>query len=406
MDLRLFTISDAPTIFSWIKDKTAFRKWSADRYPVFPPEPEDMAAQYAADNIFPFTAVDSEGNIVGHIMLRYPEPSKAVIRFGFVILDDRLRGKGYGKQMLQLAILKAKQDFGAQKITLGVFDNNPSALHCYESVGFVVTGTDTYVIDGEEWSGKEMELVLNMNKEQRFCQSCGMPLTEDVLGTNADGSKNEDYCMYCYKDGKFLQDCTMEEMIEHCAQFVGAVNEGLEKPITKEEYIGMMKTYFPQLKRWRKTLDVSSDEVMTVNPALAGVKELIAQMADKQPIAYISSVDQDGFPWTKAMLKPRKREGIKTFYFTTNTFSIRVAQYKANPKASIYFCDAKGFKGMMLRGTMEVLTDAASKEMIWRDGDTEYYPGGVTDPNYCVLKFTATDGRFYSDFYPRSFVIE
>jgi general stress protein 26 len=269
-----------------------------------------------------------------------------------------------------------------------------------------------------------------MNKEQRFCQSCGMPLTEDVLGTNADGSKNEDYCMYCYKDGKFLQDCTMEEMIEHCAQFVGAVNEGLEKPITKEEYIGMMKTYFPQLKRWRKTLNVSNDEAMNakaaikreeselvsipeceqarpkVNPALAGVKELIAQMADKLPIAYISSVDQDGFPWTKAMLKPRKREGIKTFYFTTNTFSIRVAQYKANPKASIYFCDAKGFKGMMLRGTMEVLTDAASKEMIWHNGDTEYYPGGVTDPNYCVLKFTAIDGRFYSDFYPRSFVIE
>jgi general stress protein 26 len=242
--------------------------------------------------------------------------------------------------------------------------------------------------------------------KQKFCQSCGMPLTEDVLGTNADGTKNEDYCMYCYKDGRFLQDCTMEEMIEHCAQFVGAVNEGLEKPITKEEYIGMMKTYFPQLKRWRQTLDVNNDEAMNTNPALAGVKELIAQMTDKQPIAYISSVDQEGFPWTKAMLKPRKREGIKTFYFTTNTFSIRVAHYKANPKASIYFCDTKGFKGMMLRGTMEVLTDAASKEMIWRDGDEQYYPGGVTDPNYCVLKFTATDGRFYSDFYPRSFVIE
>jgi general stress protein 26 len=60
----------------------------------------------------------------------------------------------------------------------------------------------------------------------------------------------------------------------------------------------------------------------------------------------------------------------------------------------------------VLRGTMEVLTDAASKQMIWREGDTEYYPGGVTDPNYCVLKFTATDGRFYSDYFPRSFVIE
>ena len=122
-----------------------------------------MAAQYAADNIFPFTAVDSEGNIVGHIMLRYPEPSKAVIRFGFVILDDRLRGKGYGKQMLRLAIDHAKHKLGVQKITLGVFDNNPSAIHCYESVGFVVTGTDTYAIDGEEWTGKEMELVIKNN---------------------------------------------------------------------------------------------------------------------------------------------------------------------------------------------------------------------------------------------------
>ena len=57
------------------------------------------------------------------------------------------------------------------------------------------------------------ETNIKMNKEMKFCQSCGMPLTEDVLGTNTDGSKNEDYCMYCYKDGKFLQDCTMEEMI-------------------------------------------------------------------------------------------------------------------------------------------------------------------------------------------------
>ena len=233
-----------------------------------------------------------------------------------------------------------------------------------------------------------------------------MPLTDDVLGTNADGTKNEDYCMYCYKDGQFLQDCTMEEMIEHCAQFVNAVNEGLEKPITKEEYIGMMKSYFPQLKRWRQTLDVNNGEAMNANPALGGVKELIGKMADTLPVSFISSVDEEGYPCTKAMLSPRVREGIKVFYFTTNTFSLRVAHYKANPKASIYFCDAEGFKGMMLRGTMEVLTDAASKEMIWRDGDTEYYPGGVTDPNYCVLKFTATDGRFYSDYYPRSFVIE
>ena len=232
-----------------------------------------------------------------------------------------------------------------------------------------------------------------------------MPLTDEILGTNADGTKNEDYCIYCYKDGKFLQDFTMDEMIAFCAQFVDEVNKNLPQPMTKEEYIGQMKMYFPHLKRWHKELMIGGNE-MPENPALKGVKDLIAKMADTLPIAYISSVDDEGFPCTKAMLAPRKREGIKTFYFTTNTFSLRVAHYKANPKACIYFCDEKGFMGMMLRGTMEVLTDAVSKEMIWRKGDTQYYPAGVTDPNYCVLKFTAIDGRFYSDFYPRSFLID
>lgn len=240
---------------------------------------------------------------------------------------------------------------------------------------------------------------------QKICQSCGMPMIdESVFGTNADGSKNTDYCIYCYKDGAFLQNCTMDEMIEHCAQFVDEVNKSMPHPITREEYIGKMKMYFPHLKRWHDELTITDTAVE--NPALSGVKDLIAKMADNLPITFISSVDENGFPCTKAMLSPRVREGIKVFYFTTNTFSLRVAHYKANSKASIYFCDTEGFQGMMLRGTMQVLTDAKTKEMIWRDGDEQYYPGGVTDPNYCVLKFTAIDGRFYSDFYPRSFIIE
>ena len=238
-----------------------------------------------------------------------------------------------------------------------------------------------------------------------ICQSCGMPMNEaNVFGTNADGSKNSDYCIYCYQNGRFLQDWTMDEMIEHCAKFTNEVNKGMPHQISKEEYIGQMKMFFPHLKRWRKNITITDSA--PENPALMGIKDIIAKMADTLPVTFISSVDEDGFPCTKAMLAPRVREGIKVFYFTTNTFSLRVAHYKANPKASIYFCDAQRFQGMMLRGTMEVLTDAKTKEMIWRDGDTEYYPGGVTDPNYCVLKFTATSGRFYSDYYPRSFIIE
>nr|WP_320024223.1 pyridoxamine 5'-phosphate oxidase family protein [uncultured Acetobacterium sp.] len=128
-------------------------------------------------------------------------------------------------------------------------------------------------------------------------------------------------------------------------------------------------------------------------------------LIDQQSAAFISSVDDEGFPNTKAMLPPRKREGIRTFYFTTNTSSMRVAQYRGNPKACIYFCDKDLFRGIMLKGTMAILEDVKSKEMIWRDGDTMYYPGGVTDPDYCVLKFTAETGRFYSDFNSEEFNI-
>ena len=127
---------------------------------------------------------------------------------------------------------------------------------------------------------------------------------------------------------------------------------------------------------------------------MKNVEQTIANLIDKANVSLIGSVDTEGFPNMKAMLPPRKRAGIKELYFTTNTSSMRVKQFYQNPKASVYFCDQRYFKGVMLRGTMEVLEDAASKEMIWREGDTMYYPLGVTDPDYCVLKFTAQNGRF------------
>lgn len=135
------------------------------------------------------------------------------------------------------------------------------------------------------------------------------------------------------------------------------------------------------------------------------VETTIGNLIDKQGVAFIGSVDGDGFPNMKAMLPPRKREGIKTFYFTTNTSSMRVSQYRSNPKACVYFCDRRFFRGVMLTGTAEVLEDSGSKEMIWREGDTMYYPEGVTDPDYCVLRFTVDKGRFYSNFKSESFEV-
>jgi len=135
-------------------------------------------------------------------------------------------------------------------------------------------------------------------------------------------------------------------------------------------------------------------------------EKTIGNMIDKITVSIISSIDDAGFPNTKAMLPPRKREGIKYFYFTTNTSSMRVGQYKENEKACIYFFDKRFYRGVMLKGTMEVLEDKKSKEMIWHDGDEMYYSKGVTDPDYCILKFTAQTGRYYSKFKSEDFVIE
>jgi hypothetical protein len=78
-----------------------------------------------------------------------------------------------------------------------------------------------------------------------FCQSCGMPLeAEESYGTNADGSKNKDFCVYCYKDGAYTNpNCTMEEMMDICAPHM---------PMPEAEARKQMLAFFPTLKRWQQ----------------------------------------------------------------------------------------------------------------------------------------------------------
>lgn len=134
-------------------------------------------------------------------------------------------------------------------------------------------------------------------------------------------------------------------------------------------------------------------------------EKTIGNLIDKASLTQICYMDDDGCPITKAMLKPREREGIKVFWFSTNTSSNKVRAFKNNPKASIYFVDKRFFRGVSLAGTVEVLETAEAKERIWREGDTMYYREGVTDLDYCVLRFTATKGRFYSNFKSEDFDI-
>ena len=124
-------------------------------------------------------------------------------------------------------------------------------------------------------------------------------------------------------------------------------------------------------------------------------EKTIGGMIDKAGTCFISYVDEDGFPVTKAMLPPRERNGIKELWFSTNTSSNKVKSFRRNNKAGVYFMDRRFFRGVSLSGTVEVLETAEAKMRIWREGDTLYYKEGVNDPDYCVLRFTAARGHLY-----------
>lgn len=134
-------------------------------------------------------------------------------------------------------------------------------------------------------------------------------------------------------------------------------------------------------------------------------EQTIGHLIDKTTVATLCYTDAEGFPVCRTMLPPREREGIRLFWFTTNTSSQKVACLRRDPRASIYFVDRRFFRGISLVGTAEILETAEAKERIWRDGDDRYYKEGVTDPDYCVVRFAAVRGRYYSNFHSEDFFI-
>lgn len=85
--------------------------------------------------------------------------------------------------------------------------------------------------------------------EEKYCQSCGMPMgsTDALYGTEKDGGKSADYCRYCYENGAFTSDVSMEEMIEICVQPTVDNVPGMTPEAARE----MMRQFFPALARWR-----------------------------------------------------------------------------------------------------------------------------------------------------------
>ncbi|MFL7794725.1 MAG: pyridoxamine 5'-phosphate oxidase family protein [Anaerolineae bacterium] len=123
------------------------------------------------------------------------------------------------------------------------------------------------------------------------------------------------------------------------------------------------------------------------------LKEALA-LTNHSAIAMLGTNGNDGYPNIKAMIKI-ENEGLKTVWFSTNTSSKRVAQLTSDSRACAYFVDFEQWKGLMLVGRIEVLQDSASRERLWRPGAEKYYPLGITDPDYSVLRFTSEWGNYY-----------
>ena len=108
MRLRPYKSCDAKKIVSWIRDEEVFYKWGGDHFGAYPISAEIVDSKYLKDNgdckeednFYPWIAFTDEDGVIGHFIMRYIHGDNKVLRFGWVIVDDSIRGKGYGTSML------------------------------------------------------------------------------------------------------------------------------------------------------------------------------------------------------------------------------------------------------------------------------------------------------------------
>ncbi len=138
------------------------------------------------------------------------------------------------------------------------------------------------------------------------------------------------------------------------------------------------------------------------------VKRSGLKLMEESKAAYLTTIDSDGFPITRAMFNLRNKEQFPEFsklfqnqqnkftiFISTNTSSSKVAHLSKNPKMCVYFCDSEDFKGFMLGGLVEIVDDIELKRKIWLDWWTRYYPEGVEDPDYTLLRLEPKNARYY-----------
>lgn len=114
---------------------------------------------------------------------------------------------------------------------------------------------------------------------------------------------------------------------------------------------------------------------------------------------YLTTIDEEGFPQTRAMFNLRNEVKFPelvslfneidtefTIIFSTNTSSSKVTDIRRNPLASVYYCIPDDWQGVMFGGSIEIVEDENIKRKLWQDGWERYYPQGYNDPDHTVLR--------------------
>lgn len=160
MKLQNYRPEDAALIVRWASSEQELRQWTADRFAEEPwplsGEAFDAGYRGRSADCLPLTALEG-GRPVGHVFVRRISGEPDTCRLGFIIVDPGCRGQGAGRKLVKLACCKAVEVFGAKRITLGVFENNPRAEQCYRTMGFTRCGEKAMEINGERWRCFEME---------------------------------------------------------------------------------------------------------------------------------------------------------------------------------------------------------------------------------------------------------
>ena len=164
--LRPFKLCDIEYLLKWTGNKCTFAQWCANKF-TYPLTKEQLVSYYQKyendDRAWIMTALDKEGVPVGHQLMRMADYENESIHFGFIIVDSEIRGKGYGKEMVSLAVKYAFDILKVRHVTLAVFDNNPVAQHCYKSAGFkdVKYHEAVFPFGEEKWGVYDMAISIN-----------------------------------------------------------------------------------------------------------------------------------------------------------------------------------------------------------------------------------------------------